>query len=484
MPRETSPIVHLPSAKFLTLMLGTLLALAPSSARARVGPGPAGPAPTSPPPTSPAPTSPPPTAGPRPTPSTPATSASPSTGTPVDHAEDAEPRVKISLVDVFDLLKKKSPRYKAYQTDVEVAKSEVSAARVLPNPILNLAILYLNSGFNQNGVGTYYANATLPLLIAGQRRMRMKTAKVGVKAAEADLEVSYHVLAHQARDLYVELQADQARLAIYDEALADLQYVLDLVTARRSSGVETAYSTMRVDVEIAGWKARRAEEEAEMQDTAGRLAVLLGIPEFYPEAEGELGLIGVRGEADQLWPEVERAQPEIRAATRNEAYAVKSITLAKRERWPVPSVTAGVVAIQNYYSISTQFGITVPIPMFDWGQGMIARAKTRSKRAALEKDAVVASTKAELKRALRLLKHHRHVLESFDADVAAKIPQLKQMAEDSFRAGDAELIDLLDATRARFEIRLTRIDLLESTVEAEVDVLAVTGRIEQIGGAR
>jgi len=389
--------------------------------------------------------------------------------------------VAISLPEVFELLKKKSPRYKAYRADVEVAKSEVTAARVLPNPIVNLAILYLNSGFNQNGVGTYYANVTLPLMIAGQRRMRTKSAKVGVKAAEADLKVNFHVLAHEARDLYVELQADQARLVVYDEALADLAYVQGLVSARRSSGAETDYSILRIDMETAAWKARRAEEEAEMQDAAGRLGVLLGIPDFYPEAQGELGLMGVKGEADQLWPDVERSQPEIQAATRYEAYAVKGIELAKRERWPGPSVTAGTVAIQNYYSISTQFGITVPIPMFDWGQGMIARAKTRSKRAALEKDAVVAATKAELKRALRLLKHHKHVLATYDADVLAKISTIKQMAEDSFRTGDSELIDLLDATRTRFEVKLTRIDLLEATVEAEVDVLAVTGRIEEVG---
>jgi cobalt-zinc-cadmium efflux system outer membrane protein len=403
------------------------------------------------------------------------------TSTSADHGEVGPAREAISLSEMFELLKRKSPRYKAYQADVEVARSEVAAARVLPNPIVNLAILYLNSGFNQNGVGTYYANATLPLLIAGQRRMRTKTAKVGVKAAQADLEVNYHVLAHEARDLYVELQADQARVAVYDEALADLAYVQGIVSTRRSSGAETDYSILRVDMETAAWKARRAEEEAKMQDTAGKLGVLLGLPDFYPEAQGELALVGVQGEADDMWKDVERAQPDILAATRNEAYAVKNIELAKRERWPVPSVTAGTVAIQNYYSISTQFGITVPIPMFDWGQGMIARAKSRSKRAALEKDAVVAATKAELKRALRLLKHHKHVLATYDADVLAKIPSLKQMAEDSFRTGDSELIDLLDATRTRFEVKLIRIELLEATVEAEVDVLAVTGRIEEVG---
>jgi cobalt-zinc-cadmium efflux system outer membrane protein len=451
----------------VTLHLASLLFLAISApAPSSTEPRPA----TSPPTTTGS------TAVPPATPTGPTVSVEPS-----DHGEDPDdPRVRVSLTQVFDLLKRKSPRYKAYQADIDVAKAEVAASRVLPNPQVNLAILYLNSGFNQNGVGTYYANATVPLLIAGQRRMRVKTAKVGVKSAEADLKVNFHVLAHEARDLFVEMQADQARLVIYDEALASLTKLQALVEARRTSGVETAYSTLRIDVETAAWKARRAEAEAEAQDVAGRLGVLLGIPEFFPEAEGELAILGVSGDADRMWPEVERTQPEILAASRNEAYAVKTIDLARRERWPVPTVTAGTVAIQNYYSISTQFGITVPIPMFDWGQGMIARAKTRSKRAGREKEAVIASTKAELKRALRLLRHHKRALATFDTDVGAKMPVLEQMAEDSFRAGDSELIDLLDATRTRFEVKLTRVDLLESTVEAEVDVLAVTGRIEEV----
>jgi cobalt-zinc-cadmium efflux system outer membrane protein len=389
-------------------------------------------------------------------------------------------RTPLSLEEMFELLRQKSPRYEARKADVDVAKAELAEARLLPNPSLTLAVLVLNSGFNQNGVGTYYANATVPLLIGGQRRMRMKAARVGVRAAEAGLAADFHSLAHEARALYVELQADESRVLVYDEALADLSYLQELVVARKASGFETDYSTMRIDVEIAAWKARRAQAVAGVHDTSGRMGVLLGLPELAPETEGELALLGVRGSAAELWPEVERAQPEILAAKRGEAYAAKTIDLAKRERWPVPTVNVGTVVIQNYYSASTQFGVTVPIPLFDWGQGAIAKAKARTKRAAREKEAVISATKAELERALALLRHHKFVLETFDAEVRAKLPTLKKMAEDSFRAGDAELIDMLDATRTRFEIELTRIDLLEAAVESEVDVLAVTGRIEDV----
>lgn len=449
------------SAKTVTLLVITSLC-APSVARA--APSPFGPQPQ-----------------PGTTPSKPATPPASPDAPPVDPTvAPSDVKESISLPEVFDILKRRSPRYKAVQYEVDIAKSEGKAARVLPNPVLNLAILYLNQGFNQNGVATYYANVTLPLLIAGQRRMRVKTADVGVRSAEANVKASYHSLAHEARARFVELQAAQARVTVLDEALAEFARLQNLIVERKRSGTETEYDALRVELEIAEWKARRAEEQAEAEDVAGRLGVLLGVPSWYPRAQGELQEIGIAGDPEQMWPEIERTQPGIEAARREEAHAVKGVDLAKRERWPVPSITAGTVAIQNYYSISTTVGLTVPIPVFDWGQGLLARANARSQQSRLHKDAVIAETRAEFKRALRMLEHRRKALRVFEQDVYAKLPTLQQAAEDSFRIGQMPLVDLLDATGARFEVKLTHVDIREAAVQAEVDVLAVTGRIEEM----
>jgi outer membrane protein TolC len=136
--------------------------------------------------------------------------------------------------------------------------------------------------------------------------------------------------------------------------------------------------------------------------------------------------------------------------------------------------------IQNYYSISTTVGLTVPIPVFDWGQGLLARANARSQHARHHKDAVIAETQAELKRAIRLLDHRRSAVRTFEQEIFGKMASMQQMAEDSYRGGQSQLGDLLDASRARFEVKLTHIGMREAVVKAEIDVLAVTGRIEEV----
>lgn len=420
--------------------------------------------------------------GPQPQPGTTATAptqASPPDSLPPGAVVASYVKDTITLTEVFDILKRRSPRFKAVQYEVELARADGKAARVLPNPVLNLAILYLNQGFNQNGVATYYANVTLPLLIAGQRRMRVRTAEVGVRSAEANVKASYHSLAHEARTRFVELQAAQARIAVLDEALADFAQVQYRILERKKSGAETEYDALRVAIEISSWKARRTEQEVEVEDIAGRLGALLGVASWYPHAQGELKELGITGDTDSMWPEIERTQPGIEAARREEAHAVKGVDLAKRERWPVPSITAGTVAIQNYYSISTTVGLTVPIPVFDWGQGMLARASARSHASRLHKDAVIAETRAEFERAMRVLEHRRRAVQVFEQDVYAKLPTLQAAAEDSFRIGQMSLVDLLEAIGARYEVRLTHVDVRKAAVQAEVDVLAVTGRIEE-----
>ncbi len=68
----------------------------------------------------------------------------------------------------------------------------------------------------------------------------------------------------------------------------------------------------------------------------------------------------------------------------------------------------------------------------------------------------------------------------FEQEILAKMSSLQQMAEDSYRGGQSQLSDLLDATRARFEVKLTHVGMREAVIQAEIDVLAVSGRIEEM----
>ena len=107
-----------------------------------------------------------------------------------------------------------------------------------------------------------------------------------------------------------------------------------------------------------------------------------------------------------------------------------TVALARREAVPVPSLMAGTVVIQNYYSVSTTVGLTVPIPVFDWGQGLRARAEARAIASKREREAVSAEVEAELVRAAQVLKLRRDALGDYEARVVAQAERMRSLADD------------------------------------------------------
>ncbi len=412
----------------------------------------------------------------------PAPGAAPtSPAAPAPARPQVDARDLLTLPQLFDLLKRDSPRFRALQTDIDVARAEGRAARVLPNPVMNLAILYLNSGFNQNGVATYYANFTLPLLVGGQRRFRVKSANAWSRAAEAEVLSGYHDLAHAARTLFVELQAAQERVVTYDRALAELAALEAFVAGRRQAGFESEVEVLRVAMAAASWQVRRIEAVTAGEELSARLAGLVGRPTWRTRAPPEVEPLGGPPGTGAVSGRGPRAHPAIEAARLREAHAVQGVALARREAVPVPALTAGTVVIQNYYSVSTTVGVTVPIPMFDWGQGLRARAEARSIASRREREAVSAEVEAELTRGAQLLTLRRDALASYEREVLGKADRMHALVDDAFRTGKAVPDDLLEAAEIRFDALLTHVDMKAAVMQAEVDVLAGGGRVgEQV----
>jgi cobalt-zinc-cadmium efflux system outer membrane protein len=412
----------------------------------------------------------------------PAPTPAPPTFTPPELPKPptVDPRDRLALSQLFEMIKRDSPRFKSLQVEVDVAKADAKAARVLPNPVINLAILYLNSGFNQNGVATYYANATFPLLVGGQRRFRVKSANAWTRAAEAEVVNDYQDLAEEARGVFVELLAAQERVAVYDNALAEIDGLRKFADQRRATGFESEYATLRVAMRVSDWRVRRIDGVTQQEDASARIAALVGRPSWRPHAEGSVAPMGVEAHVDSMWAEVQRTQPAIAAARMREAHAVQNVALARREAVPVPNLTAGTVVIQNYFSVSTTIGLTMPIPAFDWGQGLKARAEAQVIATRREREAISAEVEAELTRAAHLLAMRRSALADYERDVLGKSDRMRTLAAEAFRAGQAEIDDLVGAAETHYDALLTHIDLKSAVMQAEVEVLAAAGRIEEV----
>lgn len=124
-------------------------------------------------------------------------------------------------------------------------------------------------------------------------------------------------------------------------------------------------------------------------------------------------------------------------------------------------------------------GVTVDVPLFDWGQGKVAKAEAEKRTATYERQSLAAGIQTELQRAAKVLNKNKGNLENFEKNVITQLPELETMAADAYQFGKASILELLDANRTRIELNIRRIELTEAVALSEIDTLAAAGLLDE-----
>jgi len=391
----------------------------------------------------------------------------------------------VTLEQVLQLLREKSPRSAAERALVEVARAGVVAAGVLPNPSFDYGWNHLVSGTNTGSATVNHLAADQPLLLFGQRRQRRRSAELGVRLAESRFAESYAERAREARERFTSLLARQEKQQLLEESSEDLRRVARVVEKRAEAGDRSRYDALRIEVEAREVQTALADARADVEDASGRLAALLGFPEWRPRAVGELRPAAPgdpnyidTADIEGLWSRAQQLRPALVAAKRSEAAARADLDLARRESLPVPVLSAGAALGQDAGNTTAVAGLSFPLPLFDRGQGPIARARAQQHAAELELQALREESHAELQRSVAVLERRREAMAELEKQVMERLPEMRRMAEDAYREGQGGILELLDALRSLTSVRQIHLDDLEAVKLAEIDSLFLAGMID------
>jgi len=384
----------------------------------------------------------------------------------------------VDLGAVVRLAREVSPRLSVERQAVAGAEANVTIAGALPNPVLsygryrpihNATTLFEGSRQEQGTI-------ELPLLIAGQRSARVEKAERDLDAARARVASGASSLAAEAGGAFVALLAAQDKAALMQSAGEELHRLHDVVAGRASGGMASRYDVLRLEIELAGMATKLEVARADVSDRSGNLAALLGLPDWRPRASGNLRplptqLVDPKSGA--------RESPAVILANREEQAAQSAIGLAQRERWPVPSVTAGRSWTSEPYGAANFLGLSVEVPIFDNKRGQVAKAEAEARAATLKRQITVAETAANLERYANVIATRQEALQRFSRDVSARLDALNTMAEDAYRLGRTSIFELLDSVRSRHELRQTQIELVSGVLEAQLRYLALRGDLDR-----
>lgn len=392
----------------------------------------------------------------------------------------------VDVAEVLRLLVEHHPELAARRVALEVAQSDVVAAGLLPNPTVEYGGLVAVTGPNTIDGSQHAMTVEQPLLLAGQREVRRSAATARVEMVTAEIEAFAAELALHARLRFTALLAAQVRVERLEESRARLGEVERIVAGRTQAGTMSPYDHARVVVERAALDSRVAEAQTERDAAALDLARAVGLSGWRPRATGRFGPGDVALDAASLWEQAEASLPTLEAARREEAAAGRDVEVARRERWPVPALTAGPYMNTTPESWAAVIGLSVPLPVFDRGQAAMQRAVAEARAAGMQRVAVAYDARAALDRAVEVLARRRAALRSFEANVMARLDDLFRMAQEAYRSGQGGILDLLDVVRTHGELQLEHVDRIADVLEAEVETLAASGRIGDLtaGGGR
>jgi len=385
----------------------------------------------------------------------------------------------LNLPTLMQLVAERSPRLAAERTAIDAARADRVTAGVLPNPTVSFGRSKPAGGANTifEGSRQQEAGIELPLLIAGQRGARIEAADKGVLGAQARVSLARSDLVLRAAELFAGLQAVQEKVEVLAEAHADIERAAAYIAGRLESGAASRYDMARVEIEVAGIAVRLSEARGEVTEKSAGLATLLAAPGWRPRADGLVTPGGLPSDPTAWRAALAAGNPQIVAARLEEDTARAAVRRAELERWPVPVLNLGRTWTSEPFGAANFIGLSTEVPIFDTRRGPLLKAEAELRAAERRREAVEAEAGVELLRLLDVLAQRRAALERFERKVDLRSPALRQMAADAYRLGRSTVLELIDAARTRVDARLTGIELRVFTVQQELRIQALTGRL-------
>jgi outer membrane protein, heavy metal efflux system len=389
----------------------------------------------------------------------------------------AQPPAAVTLDELLKLLAR-SPRVLAAERDADVARAERVTAGALPNPTVSFGSARPSGErtvFDANS--QQQATVELPIPIFGQRGARIDAADRQIVRAESQLRLTSSETRRAAALGFARLLRAQETLAARRGALAEIERIRGLVAGRQQSGMASRYDRSRVDAEAALAALAVQRAEADVSEQAAAIAALADAPGWRPRASGTLEALRSAPGSELEIREMLAANPAARLARDEAAAAEARIEVAKRDRFPVPSLAYNRTWTSGPYGAANFVGVQSEIPILDTRKGGEDRARADAAAARERERAANAALAAEYERQRETLRSRREALRRFESETAEAQGAFLEMAESAYRLGRGTLFELLDARRTRLEAAVARLELLGAIVEAEIELRALTGRL-------
>ena len=390
----------------------------------------------------------------------------------------AEPSGFITLRQALAYVLVYNPELSVFAWEVRVSEAHELQARVLPNPIIQFEME------NVGGAGTRSsfdaAETTLQLSqlveLGDKRAKRARVASLETQLATWDYEVKRLEIFKRVSLAFMEVLAAQEKLQLMEEELRLSEEVLEMVSTRVKAGKDSPVEEMKAQVAWSSvrieWKQARqhfdssrkrlastwGSSSAKFEKVTGQFDAVVPIPP-------EHNLVGLLGRT----PRMARWATEIE-------HRNASLKLQESKIMSDPVVAGGMRRFSVTDDNAFVFGVSVPLPLFDRNQGMVLAAKHDIAKAHDERRVTEAAVYADFATTYESLSNAYTAVRDLNSEVLTGAQNALAAAQEGYRQGKLDYLDVLDAQRTLFAVRQGYIDSLAGYHNARTSIECLIGQ--------
>lgn len=354
-----------------------------------------------------------------------------------------------------------------------IAAAQTIEAGLLPNPVLSASLGTPTGGDTAGAVNPYGFGLSWDITSLIGRQQRIDAADASGKAINLDIAWREWQTAQAARLVVMDLLIVQEKFALTRRIEEHARQQVEMLDKALAQGQVTSQTLASVRHIHDDWKAQRLTLE---QDAASRrinLNTLLGLP---AERVVTLDAQSVRDAMMQLPdPKVLRAGLESRRLdllALHRVYDSKDAALRAAVLSQFPRISIGFEHARDTDTVQTTgLGVSIDLPIFDRGQGRIARARAQRLGVFDEYTSRVLTARndvARLVQTIDLIDTRLAEAERVEQERSALVDRLMRAAERNESPRDQVLNASIEQARSEIEIASLRGERFHTLVALEL----------------
>ncbi|HNR40787.1 MAG TPA: TolC family protein [Bacteroidales bacterium] len=374
--------------------------------------------------------------------------------------------------------------YIANQFNVSIAKAELKASQVFPDPEIALTYGYNEDRRLQMGQ-SFEAGLSYPVNTANRRGANIALARSNYELSEYLLDAFFQNLRADAALSYFATLRNQRLFSLQQDIYKQLSELARADSIRLASGDATGLDALQSSLEARSQLTEVYQSLSEFQNSSVNLMLLQG-KKFIDTLEIPSGNFPVKQREFRLNELIDNSlnkRADLMAALKNREVSEKNLSLIKANRafefnletgYSYNSIVKNEIAPAPAYNGLTA-GISFPLKFSSLNKGSIAAADlaVSQSRTAYEETELQIIT--EVIMAYNNFVAQNKKVEHYNQGLAEDALKILEGRIYSYQQGESGLIEVLNAQRTYIELQLNQLEALFDYTSALIELERAAG---------